>query len=737
MKLRAGVEHPKAATVAAKSAPHRIFTKLAVSFCLILVMSLAAVPLLGGADADAGAAQVTGTCQTMVWSSAQGATCGVGSGTYTVPAGVTQLDVDVTGAAGGGANGQFGGLLTETIPVSPGELFYVLVGAEGGSGPGGSGGGGNSPDSAPAGGGGSFVFASDGTPIGIAGGGGGAFAQENPPQGTGSGGVGGDGFGTTNDGTTASTGGQGGGESSPGAGGFGSSGHEGASGTGPATLVNGVIHPGVGGDGGSAACYLSSCSQVGTGGGGGWYGGGGGGSETIPYFFDGGDGGGGSGYTDPSATSSGGGYDSNGGNGSVLFDFRTSAPTISGTPSSPTPANSPYESSFTLGGIPTPTTSVTSGSLPPGLSLSSDGTLNGTPSTPGSYTATVTASNGVTPNATDTFTIVVTNPLLTVTTTKLPTASRGLAYSDQLHATGGVGAYTWTAIGVLPTGLTLKPSGLLIGTPLSGDKPGPYPVTVKVRDSDTPSPEKASASLSIAVGSNVYISDLGDSRVMEVTSSGAQRTVISGLRSPNGVAVDSSGNVYVSETGKVDKITPTGTKTALMTGLSGPSRVAVDSKGDVFVADTGNDRVLEHKTTGVVKTIGSGISDPIGITVDGSGNVYVTENSAGDVVMITPTGTVSTIATGLDQPQGVAVDGNGDVYIAEWGNSSIFQIPAQGLSFSETFTGLNHPNDIEVDASGNLLIADHDANSVFRQSPTGKVTTVGSGLNGPNGVAAG
>ena len=84
------------------------------------------------------------------------------------------------------------------------------------------------------------------------------------------------------------------------------------------------------------------------------------------------------------------------------------APTISGTPTSPVTANTPYNFGFTLTGVPTPTTSVTSGSLPPGITLSSGGVLSGSAITAGSYgPITVTATNGVAPDATDTFTIVV------------------------------------------------------------------------------------------------------------------------------------------------------------------------------------------------------------------------------------------------------------------------------------------------------------------------------------------
>ena len=69
---------------------------------------------------------------------------------------------------------------------------------------------------------------------------------------------------------------------------------------------------------------------------------------------------------------------------------------------------------------------------------------------------------------------------------------------------------------------------------------------------------------------------------------------------PKGLAVDSSGNLYVADYGSnaVVKISPTGASTTVGTGLQQPSDVKIDSAGDVFIADTGNDRVVEVYVNG-------------------------------------------------------------------------------------------------------------------------------------------
>ncbi len=93
--------------------------------------------------------------------------------------------------------------------------------------------------------------------------------------------------------------------------------------------------------------------------------------------------------------------------GSVEVAESTAAPTISGTPSSPAATGVSYTYALTMGGNPVPTAAVTSGSLPPGLRLSPAGVISGTPTTAGVYSATVTASNGVSPDAADPFVITI------------------------------------------------------------------------------------------------------------------------------------------------------------------------------------------------------------------------------------------------------------------------------------------------------------------------------------------
>jgi hypothetical protein len=112
------------------------------------------------------------------------------------------------------------------------------------------------------------------------------------------------------------------------------------------------------------------------------------------------------------------------------------------------------------------TWSVFSGSLPAGLTLSSSGLLSGTPTTSGSYSVTIRATNS-SGHFDKVFsgTVLVAPVAPTITTTTTNAMDTGHAYSQTLVATGD-SPFTWSvASGALPAGLTLSSSGVLSGTP--------------------------------------------------------------------------------------------------------------------------------------------------------------------------------------------------------------------------------------------------------------------------------
>jgi sugar lactone lactonase YvrE len=266
---------------------------------------------------------------------------------------------------------------------------------------------------------------------------------------------------------------------------------------------------------------------------------------------------------------------------------------------------------------------------------------------------------------------------------------------------------------------------------------------------------------------------------------------------PSGIAADSAGNVYVADTANhtIRQITPGGAVGTLagLAGVSGsadgtgsaalfnqPQGVAVDSAGNVYVADTGNHTIRQIAPGGVVSTLAglAGVSgsvngtggsarfyQPEGVAVDSGGNVYVADTWNHTIRAITPGGAVSTVAglagtngstdgTGgaarFYQPQGVAVDGAGILYVADTGNQTIRKImaggavstlaglagsygSADGTGASAQFYG---PAGVAVDGLGNVYVADYFNQTLRKVTAAGVVTTL-AGSPGNFGSADG
>jgi hypothetical protein len=156
--------------------------------------------------------------------------------------------------------------------------------------------------------------------------------------------------------------------------------------------------------------------------------------------------------------------------------------------------------SFTVKASGTPSPSIEEwGNLPEGVSYS-DGVLSGTPTQIGTFKLTLTAENGIGADSVQRFTLTVLG--LHVTTSSLPEASPGAAYSQQLQATGGVPPYRWkVTAGSLPKGLKLSTTGLLTGTVSMRAYPhgGSFPITVTVTDHTKRVHQTAKAALTLLV----------------------------------------------------------------------------------------------------------------------------------------------------------------------------------------------------------------------------------------------
>ncbi|WP_244483151.1 putative Ig domain-containing protein, partial [Stenotrophomonas pavanii] len=191
------------------------------------------------------------------------------------------------------------------------------------------------------------------------------------------------------------------------------------------------------------------------------------------------------------------------------------------------------------------TFSLTAGALPPGIALSSGGVISGTPTTVGSYTFTVRATDGFGFTGSQAYTVAVNAPAIVFIQTTLPGGQVATAYSQTVSAGGGSGSFTYSlATGALPPGIALSSAGILSGVPATA---GNYSFTVTATDSfgftgsqaytlgiNQPVPvvvnDAASTPANAAVSINVSANDTGPITSIAIVQAPTHGTaVVSGL----------------------------------------------------------------------------------------------------------------------------------------------------------------------------------------------------------------
>lgn len=195
----------------------------------------------------------------------------------------------------------------------------------------------------------------------------------------------------------------------------------------------------------------------------------------------------------------------------------TLAPT---TIANPTVGVAYSQSIAAAGGAAPYTYAISAGSLPAGLSLSSSGTVSGTPTAGGAYNFTITATDSSTGagapfTGSRAYIVTVAAPTLVLSpgSGSLPSATVGGAYSQGFTASGGTAPYTYAITsGSVPTGLSLAANGTLSGTPTVA---GSYNFTVTTKDSSTgagaPFTSSHAYSVTVAAGATPVVSAIAPS----------------------------------------------------------------------------------------------------------------------------------------------------------------------------------------------------------------------------------
>jgi len=262
--------------------------------------------------------------------------------------------------------------------------------------------------------------------------------------------------------------------------------------------------------------------------------------------------------------------------------------------------------------------------------------------------------------------------------------------------------------------------------------------------------------LAVDSAGNVYIADSLNNRVRLVSAAGVISTFAgngsisvpgfwgdggpaagASLHLPTGVAVDSSGNVYIAAAGDniIRKVTTDGiinifagvgfagffgdTLQANLAGLHSPQDVAIGPSGTIYIADTGNAVIRKVATDGTITTVAG--ANAVGLAGDGGAAVKAAMNS----------------------PYSVALDSSGNIFIADYGNNRIRRVDNTSGNIS-TIAGTNNigfagdgsaaanailhlPTGVALDSSGNVYFADSLNNRIRKIAGTTISTVAGNG----------
>jgi sugar lactone lactonase YvrE len=263
------------------------------------------------------------------------------------------------------------------------------------------------------------------------------------------------------------------------------------------------------------------------------------------------------------------------------------------------------------------------------------------------------------------------------------------------------------------------------------------------------SPTMLADPFGIAVGDEgvVYVADAGDSnRILKIAPDGSVTTLAGGregfadgaggqaaFHTPSGLAIDSTGNLYVADTGnnRIRKVTPEGIVTTIagdgFTGyvdgaaaqaqFNGPIGVAVDVNVNVYVADTYNDRIRKIGTDGVVTTLPGDFDTPCGIVVASDGSVFVADTRNNRIQKITTDGNIITLAinqTDLSRPIGLAITHDNYLYVSELDRSRVIQITPDNASYTIA-SDFNQPTGVTVNPATHELYVSDSGNYLIKR----------------------
>jgi hypothetical protein len=229
-----------------------------------------------------------------------------------------------------------------------------------------------------------------------------------------------------------------------------------------------------------------------------------------------------------------------------------------------------------------------------------------------------------------------------------------------------------------------------------------------------------------------YVADTANNRVVSISAAGSHVAARTGLSNPTGVAVDSSGGIYVSDDDGMRKYA---SAAAFLAGTTSWTNTTLDYLWPYLTADATHLYAIQRTPTGIYRAIrywlGTGSPDgglatgsltvPRGILVSG-GSVYISEGGSADRIRkVTTAGTAiltwGSTGTGdgkFNEPRGLAADSSGNIWVADYGNDRVQRFTTSGV-YSGQFAQADGDG-IAADADDALWVADAGASTLTKWS---------------------
>jgi sugar lactone lactonase YvrE len=219
--------------------------------------------------------------------------------------------------------------------------------------------------------------------------------------------------------------------------------------------------------------------------------------------------------------------------------------------------------------------------------------------------------------------------------------------------------------------------------------------------------------LVLAPDGSIYMSDVTEGTIKQYTPSGQFNLILSGLRSPEGMAFLPDGSMIIAEQGTnrlVRYDLNSKTLTSFLDLVNNTNQLGVDGilwdGTNLIVPDSPNGNVLQVSADGkTVQQIGSSLARPTGAWLESTGNLLIADENGNAVYRLYRDGKLELVAD-IPVPDDVVEDVSGNIFVVTLGDDAIHLLTAGTNQDVVLVSGLSEPQGIIFDREGNLIVTD-------------------------------